>query len=690
MATLKFTLRVEGLEDNSLVVRSFEGHEALSDGVFNQTTCFGFRFDIDLASRRSDLSPEQFIDNCAELNIYRNGELVQRLHGIVRSFTQGDTGHQHTFYSLTLVPAIERLSLRYNSRIFQRKTVPEIISVLFKEMEIRDFVFSVSRDFQQREFCVQYRETDLEFVHRLAAEEGLVYSHKHSKGKHTLVFSDNSELLPKLSGPVPYNALSGGTSDVPFVENFQIVTRSETEQVELQDRCFKKPSYNFSHQTECSGQANNYALFDFPGRYKNDVNGKVFSRIRLEYLRREAFIASGHSDQPLMRAGYRFKLEEHLNSELNRDWLLVSITHKGSQPQALEEYGGEGATTYRNGFKVIPANQTWRATPQPKPQVDGPMIATVVGPKGEEIYCDEYGRVKIHFPWDRYSDSNEQSSCWVRVSQAWAGSQYGMLALPRIGHEVIVSFLNGDPDQPIITGRTYHAANTPPYILPEHKTKTVLRSETHQGEGYNELSFEDQSGSELVYLHAQKDLQADVLNDHLAQIGHDQHQLIDNDSFTQVRNNQHVTVEGESLVRVSKDKTMELNASLQVKAGKVITSEAGSEVHIKAGEKVVIEAGCEITLKAGGSFVKIDPAGVHVMGPVINLNSGGSAGSGSGYDGKIAKLPLGISSPPMPVSSTPDFAKALLHASVSGADSFVVCGKQSDGSCSQGDKCRCK
>ncbi|EGR2435395.1 type VI secretion system tip protein VgrG, partial [Vibrio cholerae] len=173
--------------------------------------------------------------------------------------------------------------------------------------------------------------------------------------------------------------------------------------------------------------------------------------------------ATGQSNEPLLRAGYKFDLQEHLDPAMNRDWVVVSINHQGEQPQALQEEGGSGATTYNNQFSLIPGHLHWRAEPQPKPQVDGPMIATVVGPEGEEIFCDEHGRVKIHFPWDRYSNGNEQSSCWVRVSQGWAGSQHGFIAIPRIGHEVIVSFLNGDPDQPIITGRTYHATNTPPY-----------------------------------------------------------------------------------------------------------------------------------------------------------------------------------------------------------------------------------
>ncbi|EKG78833.1 hypothetical protein VCCP1040_2953, partial [Vibrio cholerae CP1040(13)] len=243
------------------------------------------------------------------------------------------------------------------------------------------------------------------------------------------------------------------------------------------------------------------------------------------------------------------------------------------------------------------------------------MIATVVGPQGEEIYCDNFGRVKVHFPWDRYSSSNEKSSCWVRVAQEWAGSQYGSMAIPRVGHEVIVSFLNGDPDQPIITGRTYHATNTAPYALPDHKTKTVLRTETHQGQGYNELSFEDQAGSEQILLHAQKDWDALIEHDHTEVIRHDQHLTVDNDRFTRIQRNQHLTVEGEVRSKIALDSSHEVGASLQHKVGQRIAVEAGKEISLKSGAKIVVEAGAELTLKAGGSFVKVDAGGVHLVGP---------------------------------------------------------------------------
>ena len=677
MATLSFRLKVDGLADDTLVVREYQGVESLSDKPLdNGQTCYGFRYEIKLASRQSTLKAVQLVDKPAQLEMLRDGIVVQRVHGIIRQFSKGDIGHHHTFYSLTLVPALERLSLRHNSRIFQLKTVPEILSVLLQEMGINDYAFSLKREATQREFCVQYRETDLDFLHRLAAEEGLVYSVMHEEGKHTLFFSDDSQSLPKHGEPIPYNVLSGGVMDSPYVSNLTQRTQTEVSHSELRDYSFKKPSYSFAQQAqgiEMDYQQATYNHFDAPGRFKDDVNGKAFNQIRLQYLRREAHTATGESNHPALQAGYKFDLQEHLDESANREWLVVEAHHQGKQPQALEEEGGSGATTYNNQFTLIPATITWRATPKTKPQTDGPCVAHVVGPDGEEIFCDEHGRVKLHFPWDRYSNGDEHSSCWVRVSQGWAGSQYGMMAIPRIGHEVIVSFLNGDPDQPIVTGRTYHASNKAPYTLPDNKTKTVLRSETHQGEGFNELSFEDQAGQEKIYLHAQEDYEALVLNDATSHIKHDSHLTVDNDQFSHIKNNQHLTVGGESREAVQGNRTLIINGSLHVKSGQVWVNEAGDEIHIKAGQKVVIEAGSEITVKAGGSFVKVDPAGVHLSGAGVNLNSGGSAGNGSGFSGDLPLLPGELELQKSPAPPQTISYQALLRSEEARMPAVKVC-----------------
>ncbi len=656
MTTIHFTLSVKGLDDGLLVVRGFEGQESLSDSHFQNNACFGFRYHIDLASRNPSIKPEEVVDLNAELRIYYNGECVQRVHGIVRQFTQGEIGHHYSYYSLTLVPALERLSLRQNSRIFQQQTTVNIVSTLLEEMGIEAFAFALREKCQPREFCVQYRETDLEFLHRLAAEEGWVYSFEHLQGKHTLLFTDHATVIPTLDEPVIYNNLSGGRAEVPYISIFSKQTQAEVAKTELKDYSFKAPAYHFSHNqygSDIGYQRDSYEHYDYPGRYKDEVSGKKFSQIRLEYLRRAAQLAKGQSNQPLIRPGTRFEMIGHANPEMNGKWVVVSTVHKGTQPQALEEEGGQGATTYSNHFHVIPSPQTWRATPQPKPQVDGSMIAIVAGPPGEEIFCDKHGRVKVHFPWDRYSKQDEKSSCWVRVSQGWAGSQYGMMAIPRIGHEVIVSFLNGDPDQPIITGRAYHAKNPPPYPLPDNKTKTVWRSDTHQGQGFNEITFEDQQGSEQVFIHAQKDQKIEVLNDKNQTVGHDETHEIGNDHTLTIKhdrtkhvlNNETATIDMNETHKVGQNRditvghdethTVEKNQTVKVDGIQNITVQQAQTETYQSGQTTNItkdrnqtvtgtlahnvtkqakySSSEEVLLQCGGSSVSLKPDGISLI-----------------------------------------------------------------------------
>ncbi|MGV3003016.1 type VI secretion system Vgr family protein, partial [Vibrio sp. E150_018] len=537
----------------------------------------------------------------------------------------------------------------------------------------------------------QYRETDLEFINRLAAEEGMVYHIEHSKGKHSVLFTDDSQVISSLDSPVPYNVMASGISSTPYIKEFSKTTQFEVSEAHSSDNSFKKPQYTFSQQAVASDidyQRDTYEHFDAPGRFKDDAIGKEFNQLRLDSLRRHAHTARGKSNEPQLQTGAKFELSEHSDDSFNKKWLVIASTHQGEQPQALEESAGGKPTTYANQFEAIPAEKTWRMPQITRPRVDGSMTAYVVGPEGEEIFCDEYGRVKLHFPWDRYSNGDEHSSCWIQVSQGWAGSQYGMIAVPRIDQEVIVSFLNGDPDQPIVTGRAFNAQNLPPYTLPDNKTKTVWRSESHQGEGFNEISFEDQSGSEQVYVRAQKDFKSETLNDHITDVNHDQHLTVENDQFTQIKNNHNLTVEGTSATNVKGNVSQEVTGSIQSKTGSAYIIDAAQEISLISQGKIVLEAGAELTLKVGGNFVKCDAAGVHIVGPTVNINSGGSPGVASSYKGTMPQLPKGIAvlqAPATSVSSGSMGISTLTQASI-----VSICGKQTDGSCLKGEQCQCK
>ncbi|HDX9188847.1 TPA: type VI secretion system tip protein VgrG, partial [Aeromonas hydrophila] len=619
-----------------------------------------FNLRLELASAQPDVDFGAVLDQPCELLVWYNGELQRRVCGVVSDFAQGDSGFRRTRYQLLVQPALWRLSLRQNSRIFQAQKPDEILSILLQEHGITDYAFALKNEHAKREYCVQYRETDLDFVNRLAAEEGMFYFHEFEAGKHRIVFADDAAALT--AGPeLFFNLGNRSLEQGPYVRQFHYREAVRPSDVELKDYSFKTPAYGLSHKkqgSELDHQRDTYQHFDYPGRYKLDPSGKAFAQHRLDALRNDAVAGSGKSNSAALLPGQTFSLTEHPNGSLNTDWQIVRILHTGLQPQALEEEGGSGPTVYHNEFGVVKASTTWRArigSPEAphKPMVDGPQIAMVVGPEGEEIYCDEHGRVKLQFPWDRYGSSNDQSSCWVRVSQGWAGGQYGMMAIPRIGHEVIVSFLEGDPDQPIVTGRTYHATNRPPYELPANKTRTVLRTETHQGEGFNELRFEDQAGQEEIYIHGQKDLNVLIENDAAWHIKHDEHRDIDNERVTRIKANDHLTVEGEKRDQIKADYSLTVDASLHQKLGQSLLVEAGSELHHKAGMKIVMEAGAELTLKVGGSFVKIDAGGVTLSGGSIKMNSGGSPGSGSGWGGKAPIQPGNVEVPTPPPATLP-------------------------------------
>ncbi|MCL1125534.1 type VI secretion system tip protein TssI/VgrG [Shewanella surugensis] len=682
---LRYHFSAEGLDETSFDLVDFSFEERLSQP---------FEVKLSLLSRQSDIDPADVVDLSGLMQWAVNGETQRQVHGVVSRFTKGDTGHHHTQYYLTLVPALSHLKLKHNSRIFQQQSALAIIATLLGDIDITDFAFNCDPSLSERvrEYCVQYRETDFDFFNRLAAEEGLFYHFEHTESSHTVVFSDSPLKLTKLGESFPYNALIGGVSDVPFVKQLSFTHKVRPSSVSLKDSSFKQPEYSFLHESLASDlahQRDTYEHFDFPGRYKSDAAGAPFAQARLDYLRRDAKVGRAKSNIMAASAGYKFDLVEHLETECNRDWLLTCVVHIGVQGAASEETNSTTPTTYNNDFYVIPANSAWQATPTTKPLINGEQIATVVGPEGEEIFCDEFGRVKLQFSWDRYSDGDDLSSGWVRVSQGWAGAQFGMMSVPRIGNQVIVSYFEGDPDQPIITGRSHDAVNTPAYALPEHQTRTVLKTKTHKGEGSNELYFEDEAGEEAIYFHAQKDMNTLVENVQRHVIKHDQHLSVANNRVSLIKGKDHLTIKGESRMQVGKDHSMQVKGSQHQKIAKKYLLEAGKEVHFKSGGKIVIEAGAEVTLKVGASLVKIDPAGVHLVGSAINLNSGGGAGSGSGYGGKAPELPKAVEEAVVAEEVALQLEEASMEMlAIADIPMTSLCQKQLDGSCPLED-CPC-
>lgn len=617
---LQFTVRMEKLSASTFAVVEFELKEALNAP---------FELSLKLASPQPGIDFGDVLDQPCELMIWYNGELQRRVSGIVSHFAQGDTGFRRTRYEATIKPELWRTGLRTNCRIFQVKKPQDIIGDILKEAGILDYAFSLRQEHAAREYCVQYRESDLDFITRLAAEEGMFFWHEFDEGKHRVVFADHTGALEKKASPLFFNLADHGLEQGAYIRQFRYDETVCTSSVELRDYSFKNPAYNQSNKkvsNDLDHQRNQYEHYDYPGRYKQSESGKAFSAYRLDALRADAMTGNGLSNCAELRPGLRFTLEEHQNKAFNTQWQVVSVVHEGKQPQALEEEGGDKPTTYTNTFGVIKSGIAWRARTE-RPVVDGPQIAIVTGPATEEIYCDEHGRVKVKFPWDRYGNSDDLSSCWIRVSQSWAGGRYGMVAVPRVGHEVVVSFLEGDPDQPLITGRTFHGVNLPPYPLPLHKNRMVLRSDTVQGDGYNELSFDDTAGSEELLLHAQKNMALRVLNskderveyNRTSSIGHDEELVVAGDRRVTVEGNQDQKITGNNLLRTEGNQGVQVLGDLAQKISGAFSTDSKGDLTLQSGSK--------LTLRVGSSFIVIHEGGVDVKGSTINLNSGGSPGT---------------------------------------------------------------
>ncbi len=633
-----FTFRIPDVSQELKVV-GFSGSEKISAP---------FRYSIELACEDAELDFSSCINRPALLTLIGDHDNIERyVHGIVQHIGHVRHAQQFTIYNIELVAQLDWLTLRRNSRIYQNTTVPDIIQSVFKDAKISadQFKLSLNATYEAREYCVQYRETDLQFVARLMEEEGIYYYFEHSKDAHLLIIADNAN-VPKAIGDPNTVAFHTGTGTVDAEDAVRTFSYSEQVQsgmVTLRDFNFKKPALGLQSQKQAS-QFTNLEVYDYPGGYDVPGGGNKYAQIRLEALQAAADQGQGESNCLRLLPGFRMKLDEHPRKKLNQEYLLTEMTCTARQPQVLQDVASSEGTSYNNNFSCIPSSVPYRV-PQDakKPRIDGVQTAIVTGPAGEEIYVDEHGRVKVQFHWDREGKNDEKSSCWIRVSQLWAGAGWGAMFIPRIAQEVVVEFIEGDPDRPIITGRVFHGTNRPPYKLPDEKTKSTIKSDsTKGGGGSNEFRFEDTKAKEEIYLHGQKDWNIRIENDTKEWIGHDRHLVVMHDQLERVEGDKHQYVKGDHNIKIDGTLSIEVGADLHQKTAQHYAHEVGNEIHLKGGQKVVIEAGTELTIKAGGSFVKLDGSGVTVMGAQLKLNQGGSAGSGSGIAVKAPLLPQGI------------------------------------------------
>lgn len=649
---LRFTF--EPLKGDPFDVVSFTLQEGLSQP---------FKLELQLASHNAAIDFNNVLDLAGLFTLWRGEIPVRYVHGLVSLFTQGDTGFRRTRYTAVVEPTLSRFDLRSNWRIFQGQTVSDIITSVLAEQQLTDIRSEICFEHQPREYCVQAGETDLDFIARLAAEEGLLYTFEHRADGHTLVLTDRVGGLGTIGThtdcPVIYQPMSGGDSMEPALHRFHYTEQVRTAVQVQRDYTFTHPRYNQQHTAtgdqDLNNQHKDYERYDYPGRYKRDIAGKPFTKTRLAALRNDAKLAHLEGDDARLQPGLAFDLSDHPREDFNDRWRTIAVTHEGKQHTSLEEesFSSDHGTSYEMKASAIRWTSDWKAPLRAKPCIDGPQIATVVGPPGEEIYCDEWGRVKVQFPWDRSDKNNDQSSCWIRVAQGWAGATWGAMAIPRVGQEVIISYLDGDPDQPIATGRAYRQTNLPPYELPKHKTRMTIKSRTHKGAGFNELRFEDELGQQEVFIHAEKDKNVHIKNnngifvgnDRKKEVGNDEHVSIGNDQTHGIGQNRSLDVGRDYKVFIGRDRwdgvgndryeSTTANHNIEVgghsehtiKGQHSVTAGQGFECattiySLQTSEKIVFQSpGGSITLDAQG--IHLNGLSITIQGPVSAMASGG-------------------------------------------------------------------
>ena len=627
------------------------GEDELLLGGFTYQERLGrpFQMTLRLTSDNPRITFQELIGENVTVTMSRpNGE-PRFFNGYVSRFSQGEWDGTLATYQAEVVPWVWLLSQTADCRIFQAMTVPEIVMQIFRDSGFTDFEDRLQGDYAPWEYCVQYRETDLHFVSRLMEQVGMYFFFTHENGKHTLILADNLGCHEPMAGyeQISYHPPTEAVREGEYIHDWRIEQEFQPGRYTHDDFDFKNPKKDLlaAATGPLPTKGTDFEIFDYPGEYVETSPGQDSARKRIEEIQSDLEVVSGRTNARGMSAGHKFELEipspqAYPRDDQAREYLTIATTIS-AESEAFESGVGGGSARFECSFSAIAAEQQYRSPRvTPKPVIRGPQTAIVTGPSGDEICTDEHGRIKVQFHWDRYGQANAESSCWIRVAQLWAGKKWGAMYVPRIGQEVIVEFLEGDPDRPIVVGRVYNGEAMPPYDLPSKATMSTIKSNSSKGGGgFNEIRFEDKKGSEQIFIHAQMDEDLRVLNDSREWIGNERHMIVKKSQLEKVELDKHLTVTGNQNEKVDGTVSLTTGMDLQQKIGMKHAVDAGMEIHLKAGMNVVIEAGLSITLKAGGGFIVVGPTGVTISGKPVLINSGGSAGSGSGCNATSPKDP---------------------------------------------------
>ncbi|WP_430447422.1 MAG: type VI secretion system Vgr family protein [Pseudomonas piscis] len=592
-----------------------------------------FDYQLQLTSSDAAIDLNQLLGKPMGLSVQLDGGGQRHFHGIVARCSQNvDTG-QFASYQVTLRPWLWLLSRTSDCRIFQNLSIPQIIKQVFRDLGFSDFEDALSRPYREWEYCVQYRETSFDFVSRLMEQEGIYYFFRHEKDRHVLVLADAYGAHSSVPGyaSVPYYPRDEQQRERDHIFDWHLAQEVQPGSLELNDYDFQRPSARIDVRSAMPRPhtAGDYPLYDYPGTYVQSSDGEHYAQTRIEALQslHERIELSGNARG--LGVGNLFSLTGFSRQDQNREYLIVGIRYYVVQ-ESLESGGGGGGAQFESHLTCIDSQQSFRPLSSThKPLVQGPQTARVVGPSGEEIWTDQYGRVKVHFHWDRHDQSNENSSCWIRVSQAWAGKNWGSMQIPRIGQEVIVSFLEGDPDRPIITGRVYNAEQSVPYDLPANATQSGMKSRSSKGgspANFNEIRMEDKKGAEQLYIHAERnqDIVVEVNESH----------SVGNNRNKSIGLNETVTIGANRLRVVRMNDTLLVGGAKSDSAATHYTIEAGECIRLVCGDSVLeLKAGGDVNLTCGSfNLFSSGSSKIQTKGK-LDINLGSDKGTSPGAQG---------------------------------------------------------
>ena len=594
-----------------------------------------FRFDIDAVSDSAKPDLIALLGRSATLSFTLADKSKRYFNGIVtRAFFDGMAGGAYR-YRFELRPWIWLLSRTQDCRIFQNKSVWDIITGIFSDAGFSDISDKRQNNAgsQTLEYCVQYNETSLDFVTRLMEVYGLYYFFTHANGQHTMVMADDQNSHTALAKALPYVFRDGDFRvGEAHVWNWASEMNLQPGTATFRDYNFTTPGADLTAKSVQAAphRHGGFEVYEYPGPHGVVGDGQKLADVRMQHFVAGRRLMRGVSNARDLAVGSKFTLSEFTDSAQNREYLVVSGEYNLGAAEAVQKTQGDIADTFRCSFGAIPGTVPFRLDCTTRwPVMRGPQTAKVVGESGQEITTDQYGRIKVQFYWDRVGTNDQNSSCWIRVAQIWAGTGWGGIYIPRIGQEVVVDFLDGHPDRPIVTGCVYNATTTVPYALPDNKTRSTIKTSSSTGNsGFNELRFEDKAGSEEVFFQAQKDYNKVVLNTETQKITQDSTITVDkgkravtlnqgDHSLTVSQGKNTITVsQGDNATTVSQG-----NENLTVSQGNYTINVTAGTTTLKSGQAITIQSGQSITLKVALSTIVIDSTGVAIKGPKIGMKA---------------------------------------------------------------------